>query len=95
MIILLFAAKLALKILLMPKQLNLYSTSHCHLCDLAYAMVMQIKVSINVNISVTDILDDEILLANYGLRIPVLQRLDTRAELNWPFSENDILEFLK
>lgn len=41
-----------------------------------------------------DIADDDNLLQRYGLTIPVLHRLDTGQELNWPFSENQILAFI-
>lgn len=93
MIILLFTAKLAFKILLMHKQLNLYSTSHCHLCELAYDILVKMQNDITVN--VIEITENEALFSNYGMRIPVLARQDTRAELNWPFSEIDIRELLK
>jgi hypothetical protein len=77
----------------MKKQLNLYSTSHCHLCELAYSIVMQAPD--NIDIKLIDIADDKMLLAQYEIRIPVLQRQDTKAELNWPFNDIDIKEFLK
>ena len=32
-----------------------------------------------------EIADDEELLERYGVRIPVLRRLDTGEELDWPF----------
>lgn len=93
MINLLFSRKLALKIARMLKQLNLYTTSHCHLCELAHAIVLQMQDCIAVNI--VEIAEDETLLADYGLRIPVLKRQDTQAELNWPFSEIEVSAFLK
>jgi hypothetical protein len=76
----------------MTKQLYLYSTSHCHLCDLAHTLIMQVSDSIEVTL--IDIADDEALLAEYGLRIPVLKRTDTNTELNWPFNLADISKFL-
>ena len=93
MIILLISRKLALKILRMFKQVNLYATSHCNLCELAHAIVLQMQDCITVNI--IEIAYDETLLADYGLRIPVLKRLDTQTELNWPFSEMEVRAFLK
>ena len=75
------------------KHLYFYSTSYCHLCDTAYELVTQI-FDIN-NIEVVEISDDAFLLARYGLKIPVLQRHDTHAELNWPFTSTDIIQFLK
>ena len=90
--LLLNSRKLTFKILEMTKQLFLYSTSHCHLCELGYALILQTAVPGNV--SLIDIADDEVLLAEYGMRIPVLKRIDTNAELTWPFNEVDIAVFL-
>jgi hypothetical protein len=77
----------------MTNQLLYYSTSHCHLCELALSLVMQQTKGIEV--ALIDISDNENLLIEYGLRIPVLQRRDTLAELDWPFSETELREFLK
>lgn len=76
----------------MTEQLSLYSTSHCHLCELAYALAMKVP---NISVIVIDIAEDELLLAKYGVHIPVLQRQDTDRELNWPFTEADIHQLLK
>ncbi len=76
----------------MTEQLSLYSTSHCHLCELAYALAMKVP---DISVIVIDIAEDELLLAKYGVRIPVLQRQDTEMELNWPFTESDIHQLLK
>ena len=89
----LFADKLALKILGMTKQLTLYSTSHCHLCELAQALLLPMAGKFTLEI--IDIAEDEALLAQYGTRIPVLHRQDSKAELNWPFAAGDIQDFLK
>jgi hypothetical protein len=53
------------------------------------------RISSNFELKIIDIADDEVLFAKYGLLIPVLQRQDTKAELNWPFSTADILQLLK
>ena len=92
MLLLLISRKLTFKILEMIKQLYLYSTSHCHLCELAYALISQAAEPSNINI--IEIADDKLLLAEYSLRIPVLRRADTYAELNWPFNLVDITIFL-
>ncbi len=76
----------------MTKQLYLYTTSHCHLCELAHALILQAADSFEL--SLIDIADDETLLAEYGIRIPVLKRIDSNAELNWPFNLVDITKFL-
>jgi hypothetical protein len=59
---------------------------------LAYLLAIKIP---DISVNVIDVADDEFLLAEYGVRIPVLQRQDTKMELNWPFSEADIQELLK
>lgn len=73
------------------KQLYLYSTSHCHLCELACACAIKIP---DILVIVIDIAEDETLLEKFGTRIPVLQRHDNQAELNWPFNDADIHQFL-
>lgn len=76
----------------MNKQLILYSTSHCHLCELAHVLVTELLG--NIHLEIVEIANDEALLTKYGTLIPVLQRQDNKIELIWPFSTADILEFL-
>jgi hypothetical protein len=72
--------------------LKLYTTSHCHLCDEAFSLVMQLCNADQV--SLIEIAEDQNLMYIYGTRIPVLQRLDTLAELSWPFSSQELVKFL-
>ena len=74
------------------KTLTLYSTSHCHLCEVALSLLM--SFGDDIALEIIDIAEDEKLLDTYSLRIPVLQRQDTKAELNWPFVLDDIQKFL-
>ena len=72
--------------------LKLYTTSYCHLCETALALVLQ---QCNAEqITLLEIAENQDLLNTYGMRIPVLQRADTLAELNWPFNESDLQHFL-
>ncbi|WP_256591738.1 glutaredoxin family protein, partial [Pseudomonas sp. HMWF006] len=41
------------------------------------------------------IADDESWFEAYSLRIPVLRRVDTGAELGWPFSADEVVAFLR
>jgi glutaredoxin 2 len=75
------------------KYVYLFSTSHCHLCETAEALIVQLGLA--CELAVIEIADDDDLLIRYGLKIPVLQRQDTKAELNWPFTTTDIIQFLK
>lgn len=72
------------------KTINLYSTSHCHLCDDAAEMLNKLSIYFTI----VEITDNEQLLSTYGTRIPVLQREDSKAELNWPFNTQGIVQFL-
>lgn len=88
----LFADKLALKIRTMMTPLILYSTTHCHLCELAHTLLL--TLADEYTLEIIDIAEDETLLERYGLSIPVLHRQDTKAELNWPFAVDNIRDFL-
>ncbi len=76
----------------MIKELVLYSTTHCHLCERAEALIVNYCHAFNLNI--IDIADNDLLLAQYGTRIPVLLSIDNASELNWPFDEITLKEFL-
>ena len=72
--------------------LTLYSTSHCHLCEEAKALLAACDV--RFLLVIVDIAENETLLTQYGSRIPVLLRDDYLTELSWPFDENQIKAFL-
>ncbi|EPJ48324.1 MAG: glutaredoxin [Osedax symbiont Rs1] len=72
----------------------LYSTEHCHLCELAEELLVNQLDSNLHSIEVEDIADDDLLLARYGIRIPVLLNLQTKAELQWPFDAQILHSFI-
>ena len=72
----------------------LYSTSACHLCDLAEQMLLEEgEAGAPLSIEKVDISESDELFARYGLLIPVL-RLEDGRELGWPFSPNQLREFI-
>jgi glutaredoxin-related protein len=71
-------------------EIKLYGTTFCHLCEEAEALLHEIGVAADH----IDIAEDDALLERYGMRIPVLQRLDTGAELGWPFDAAAVSHFL-
>lgn len=75
-------------------ELTFYTTSHCHLCELAEQLLVQTPLPHPVPVEVVDIAESETLVARYGTRIPVLRRGDTGTELEWPFTREDLLTFL-
>jgi len=70
--------------------LVLYGTEFCHLCDEAEVVLE----GVGVGVDLIDIAEDDVLLEKYGTRIPVLQRMDTGAEMGWPFDEMSVLRFM-
>lgn len=46
-------------------------------------------------VELVDIADSEALFEAYGLSIPVLRRVDTEAELGWPFDAEQVVNFLQ
>ncbi len=76
-------------------QLVLYTTSHCHLCEQALALLINLKDQYAINWQTKEISDDDNLIDKYGIRIPVIQRIDNQSELNWPFSADDIVMLIK
>ena len=72
--------------------LYLYSTSHCHLCELAQALLTKLNVE---TFTIVEIADNDQLLLEYGTRIPVLKRENRNTELDWPFTSADIALFLR
>ncbi|MBA3696939.1 MAG: glutaredoxin family protein, partial [Methylotenera sp.] len=44
---------------------------------------------------VIEIAEDAELLTLYEVKIPVLKRLDTNTEINWPFTTEDIRQLLR
>lgn len=74
----------------MTVQLHLYSTAHCHLCELAQSLLKELAIE---SVEIIEIANNDELLEKYGTLIPVLKRLDTHALLNWPFDSGQILQF--
>jgi glutaredoxin len=71
-------------------KLLLYGTRSCHLCEQAEeALHAAGKTAVYV-----DIAEDEALLEKYGMRIPVVLRVDNGAELGWPFDAPALERFI-
>ena len=71
--------------------LYFYTTSGCHLCEQAAVLLNGLD---NIQIKVCDISDSESLVEQYGIRIPVLLRDDTKEELGWPFDKERLEQFI-
>jgi len=72
----------------------LYGTAACHLCEIAEAMLEDLRrQQEGFEYTAVDIGDSDALFERYGIRIPVLQHPDGR-ELGWPFSAGQLAEFV-
>ena len=78
----------------MPPECQLFGTLGCHLCEVAEALLMPF-VEPGLLVELVDIAEREDWVEQYGLRIPVLRRSDTGAELNWPFDAEQVVTFLR
>ena len=78
----------------MLPECQLFGTLGCHLCEIAEAEIMPL-VEHGLLVELVDITDPEDLTDVYGLRIPVLRRTDTEAELDWPFDTEQVVTFLR
>ena len=72
--------------------INLYATLGCHLCEQALAMLQ--NLAMDITIVEVEIADDERLLEKYGLTIPVVGVANTEQEIGWPFSAEELQEFI-
>ncbi|MDO9347261.1 glutaredoxin family protein [Pseudomonas pergaminensis] len=78
----------------MHPECQLFGTLGCHLCEIAEAEIMPL-VEHGLLVELVDITDPDDLTEAYGLRIPVLRRVDTGAELDWPFDTQQVVAFLR
>ena len=72
-------------------KLVLYGTDFCQLCDEALEVVEQALEGRQYQLEIVDISTSDELMAKYAYRIPVLKL--ENAELGWPFSSGDVLNF--
>ena len=71
--------------------LLLLGTEGCHLCEEAEILLQQAGLAF----SSIDIIHDESLQQQYGLRIPVLLHDASQKTLNWPFNLEQLNDFLQ
>jgi hypothetical protein len=79
--------------------ITLYSTSGCHLCEQAYALLLRIGVPTS-QIDTVDIAFDDVLFQRYGIQIPVLSFAvvngdSAEQQLNWPFDAPQLQSWLE
>lgn len=73
--------------------LTLFGTLACHLCDEAKHILAPLLGN-GLRLAEQDITEDATLMQRYALRIPVLRREDTGAELDFPFDLPQVMDWL-
>ncbi|MCZ6501812.1 MAG: glutaredoxin family protein [Gammaproteobacteria bacterium] len=76
---------------------NFYTTVGCHLCEEALVLLQVLQEQAQdqgtwLQINEVDIALEEVLMAEYGLRIPVIA--SSGQEIGWPFSLEELSQFL-
>lgn len=74
----------------MQKQLILYGTVGCHLCEDAERVLQALSLTYKT----IDIIDDNRLLEKFATSIPVLEGVE-ETYLYWPFDETQVINWLK
>lgn len=75
-------------------QVTLFTTAGCHLCELALRQLQALQQQLAIDINCVEIGDDDVLVAEYGVRIPVIKCADD-TELGWPFDLPQLVAFLQ
>jgi len=80
------------------QEIIFYTTFGCHLCEQVEAMISALNQQKNLancyDIIAFDIIDDEKILAEYRTTIPVLKNTSTSEKLFWPFSFEELDDWL-
>jgi hypothetical protein len=71
-------------------KIYLYSTLGCHLCEQAKVILWPLLLKYQFRLVDIDISISDEMIENYGTRIPVLNAGDDSAELNWPFTPEQV-----
>jgi hypothetical protein len=77
-------------------RIQFFTTLGCHLCEQAEQLIGELQRGGRSDIffEPKDIADDDALMERYGIRIPVVKRLDNGEEFGWPFDLESLSSFL-
>ncbi|WP_223668424.1 glutaredoxin family protein [Kangiella shandongensis] len=80
------------------QEIIFYTTFGCHLCEQVEAMILTLNQQKNLakkyDIIAFDIIDDEKTLEQYRTTIPVLENQITKEKLFWPFTFEQLEQWL-
>ena len=72
-----------------------YTGPHCELCDLAQQELEKTAYYSSLEIEMRNVRDNTQWYHYYGVRIPVLKRVDNENEIGWPFDSQMLEAFLQ
>jgi len=88
----------------MKVRVLLFTTSGCHLCEKAEAMMSGVLLHANrvrietgyapLEIHLVEISEEPALVEHYGSKIPVIMLEESARELAWPFDQGRLFSFL-
>lgn len=73
--------------------LSLFSTLGCHLCDEAKVLIYPLLNEYSLELKEVDIATSRDLVAQYGVRIPVIQLMNSSYDIGWPFDETALRNY--
>ncbi len=73
-------------------QYYLFGTEGCHLCEQALAIIFDNPQALDVEVK--DIIEKQAWLDQFSIRIPVLQHIASGQELDWPFDDQTLKQFI-
>lgn len=74
-------------------KIYLFSTLGCHLCEQAKVILWPLLLKYQFRLAEIDISTSDEMIEKYGTRIPVLGAGESLAELNWPFTPEQVDSF--
>ncbi len=77
------------------RQLVLYSSQDCCLCEQALFILRDAQADWNISIKKVDIFKDKGLLIKYRSSIPAVEDLDSGELIYWPFDQVILESWLK
>ncbi|MGH1373754.1 MAG: glutaredoxin family protein [Cellvibrionaceae bacterium] len=77
------------------KTLFLYTTLGCHLCEQAKVLAWPVLEHYGYRLQEVEIVDQSQLMELYAVRIPVLAKTQLSEGLGWPFSQQQLADYLE
>ena len=79
----------------MTTELTFYTTDGCHLCEEAKVLLQRLLAQQPecFQVEVIDIVESDVLVEQYGIRIPVVTKDDAQQDLGWPFDYLELQRF--